>query len=70
MILDNKQNFEERLRTTSNKLNNTLEFFRRLQKNLPRQSLLKIDQAFIRLHFDYDRIIFDQSYSSSFHQKL
>ena len=70
MILDNKQNFEERLRTTPNKLNNTLEFFRRLQKNLSRQSLLTIDPAFIRLHLDYDGIIFDQSYSSSFHQKL
>ena len=37
---------------------------------LPREALLIIYKSFIRPHFDYGDVIFDQSYNDSFHAKL
>ena len=37
---------------------------------LPRSSLLTIYKTFVRSHFDYAGVVYDQSYKSSFHEKL
>ena len=37
---------------------------------LPREALLTIYKSFIRPHFDYGDVIYDQSYNDSFHAKL
>ena len=37
---------------------------------LPREALLTIYKSFIRPHFDYGDVIYDQSYNDLFHAKL
>ena len=70
MYLDCKLNFEEHLKTIVNKINKTIGLLRKLQNFLPRKSLLTMYKSFIRPHLDYGDIIYDQTYNTSFHQKL
>ena len=63
LILDDKLNFKSHLREKCSK-------FKKLQNTLPRQALLTIYKSFVRPHLDYGGIIYDQSYNSSFCQKL
>ena len=70
MFLDCKLNFEEHLKTIVNKINKTIGLLRKLQNFLPRKSLLTMYKSFIRPHLDYGDIIYDQSYNTSFHQRL
>ena len=70
MYLDCKLNFEEHLKTIINKIIKTIGLLRTFQNFLPRKSLLTIYKSFIRPHFDYGDIIYDQSYNTSFHQRL
>ena len=70
MFLYSKLNFEEHVRKhehMSTKVNKAVGSFHKLQKTLPRQSLLTTYKAFIRPHLDYGDAIFDQSYNVSFH---
>ena len=68
IFLDCKLHFEEHL--IVNKINNTIGLLRKFQNVLPRKSLLTIYKSFIRPHLDYGDIIYDQSYNTSFHQRL
>ena len=70
MILDCKLNFEEHLKTIVNKINKTIGLLRIFQNFLPRKSLLTIYKSFLRSHLQYGYIIYDQSYNTSFHQRL
>ena len=70
MFLDCKLNFEEHLKTIINKIIKTIGLLRKFQNFLPRKSLLTIYKSFIRPHFDYGDIIYDQTYNTSFHQRL
>ena len=70
MFLDCKLNFEEHLKTIVNKINKTIGLLRKFQNFLPRKSLLTIYKFFIRPHLDYGDICYDQSYNTSFHQRL
>ena len=70
MYLDWKLNFEEHLKTIINKIIKTIGLLRIFQKFLPRKSLLTIYKSFIGPHFDYGDIIYDQTYNTSFHQRL
>ena len=70
MYLDCKLNFEEHLKTIINKIIKTIGLLRKFQNFLPRKSLLTIYKSFIRPHFDYGDIIYDQTYNTSFHQRL
>ena len=70
MFLDCKLNFEEHLKTIINKIIKNIGLLRKFQNLLPRKSLLTIYKSFIRPHFDYSNIIYDQSYNTSFHQRL
>ena len=70
MYLDCKLNFEEHLKTIINKIIKTIGLLRKFQNFLPRKSLLTIYKSFMRPHFDYGDIIYDQTYNTSFHQRL
>ena len=70
MYLDCKLNFEEHLKTIINKIIKTIGLLRKFQNFLPRKSLFTIYKSFIRSHFDYGDIIYDQTYNTSFHQRL
>ena len=70
MYLDTKLNFQEHLNNVLSKLKETIGLLRKLQALLPRQSLVTVYKAFIRSHLDYEDIIYDQTNSDSFHQKM
>ena len=70
MFLDYKLNFEEHLKTIVNKINKTIGLLREFQNFLPRKSLLTIYKSYIRPQLDYGDIIYDQTYNTSFHQRL
>ena len=53
-----------------NKINKTIGLLCKFQNFLPRKALLTIYKPFIRPHLDYGDIISDQTYNTSFHQKL
>ena len=70
MLLDCKLNFEEHIKSIVNKINKTIGLLRKFQNFLPIKSLLTIYKSFIRPHLDYGDMIYDQSYNTSFHQRL
>ena len=52
MFLDEKLNFGEHLRYIASKVNTSIGLLRKLQKCLPRPSLVTIYKSFIRRHLD------------------
>ena len=70
IALDNRLSFEDHLKMMLNKVNKTIGLLRKLHNILSRSALLTIYKSFIRPHLDYDDIIYDQAYNTSFHQKL
>ena len=70
MILDSKLNFQEHLKNILNKVNKTIGLLWNLQNILPLGPLLTIYKSFVKPHFDYGDVIYDQHYNNSFHQKL
>ena len=70
MYLNTKLNFQEHVNNILSKVNKTIGLMRKLQAFLPRQSLVMVYKAFLRLHLDYGDIIYDQTYNESFHQKM
>ena len=70
LILDNKLNFSEHLKDVFDKISKTIGLIRIFQLILPRFSLLSINKTFVRPHFDYGDIIYDQTYKVPFHRKL
>ena len=59
MCLDAKLNFQEHLNNVLSKVNKTIGLLRKLEAFLPRQSLVTVYKAFIRLYLDYGDIIYD-----------
>ena len=53
-----------------NKLNKYRGLLLKCQSIIPRSALNTIYKTLIRLHLDYDDIIYGQPYNTSFHQKL
>ena len=70
MFLNCKVIFEEHVKTIVNEINKTIGLLRKFQNVLPTKLLLAINKSFIRPHLDYGDIIYDQSYNTSFHQRL
>ena len=70
IILDNRLSFANHLKMILNKVNKTVGLLCKLHNILRRPALLTIYKSFIRTHLDYGDIIYDQAYSTSFHQKL
>ena len=70
LFLDEKLHFGEHLTCIANNVNTYIRLIRKLQKCLPRESLVIIYKSFIRSHLDYGDVIFDQAYNKSFHENL
>ena len=70
MLLDFKLSFNEHLEIVFVKVNRDIPILRKLQSVLPREAILTIYKSFIRPHFDYGDVIYDQSYNDLFHAKL
>ena len=70
VTLDVKLSFGENLNHVLNKVNKTIGLLRKLQNLLSRSALITIYKAFVRQHHDYGDILFDQTYNSSFDEKL
>ena len=70
MFLDFKLSFNEHLETVFAQVNRGIAILRKLQTVLPREALLTIYKSFILPYFDYECVIYDQSYNNSFHAKL
>ena len=70
MFLDFELSFNEHLEKVFAKVNRGIAILRKLQPVFPREALLTIYKSFIRLHFDYGHVIYDQSYNDSFYAKL
>ena len=62
--------FREHLRNIFEKVNRTIHLLRKLQNNIPRAPLVTIYKFFIRPHLDYGDVLYDQTFSNSFHEKL
>ena len=60
MYLDTKFNFQE------HKVNKAIGLLRKLQAFSPHRSLVTVSEVFIRSHFDYGDIIYEQTYYDSF----
>ena len=59
VFLDFQLNFREHFDNMLNKVNKTIGLLQKLQKSLPRPTLLKICKAFIRPRLDFGDIIYD-----------
>ena len=51
------------------KVNKITGLSRKLQRVLPRSSLVTIYESFVTPHLEYDGIIFDRAFKNSFHQR-
>ena len=69
-MLDLKLTFNEHIHHILSQANKSIGLLRKCQPVLPRSSLLTTYKTFIRSHFDYANVVYDQSYKSSFHEKL
>ena len=69
MFLDCKLNFEEHLKTIVNKINKTVDLLRKFHNFLPSKALQYINPLSNHT-FDYGDNIYDQSYTTSFLQRL
>ena len=70
VTLDVKLTFGERLNNVLNKANKTIGLLRKLQNLLPMSTLITIYKAFVRPHHDYGYFLYNQTYNSSFNEKL
>ena len=70
IYLDNKLDFCEDLWNIFKKINRTISLFRELPNNLPRTVLVTIYKSFVRLHLDFEDILYDQIFNNSFHEKF
>ena len=63
MLLDTKMDFQDHLRSTWNKITKSMSFLTKIP-------LLTIYKSFIRLHFDFSNIIYDETLKNSFPNML
>ena len=67
LVLDSKLTFNEYINHILSKFNKSIGLLRKFPLVLPWPSLLTIYKTFIRSHFDYANVVYDQCYQSSFH---
>ena len=70
LTLDSKLSFNEHINDKINQANRGLGLLRKLQTNLPRNSLLTIYKSFIRPLLDYADVVYDQPSNASFSKKI
>ena len=58
----------KKLNFGANKVTTSIGLLHKLQRVLPRRSLVIKFKSFITTHFDYGDIIFDQAYNKCFHE--
>ena len=69
LYLDEKLNFSHRIKEKISKAYRGIGVIKKLQNNLPRQSLLTIYNSFIRPHLDYENVVYDQPPNETFCSK-
>ena len=67
MFLDSILAFKEHMQNVLNKVSKTIGLLHKLQKILPRSSLITTCKSFGRSHLDYGDIVYDQAYNVYFH---
>ena len=70
LYLDEKLNFSHHIKEKISKAYRGNGVIKKLQNNLPRQSLLTIYKSFIRPHLDYGDVVCDQPHNETFCSKL
>ena len=70
LLLDNRLVFDRHVEEMILRANKGIGLITRLRRYLPRNSLLTIYKAFIRLHLDYGDVVYDYPGNASFMQKL
>ena len=60
LVLDSKLTLNEHINHILSKVNKSIGLLRKFQPGLPRSSLLTIYKTFIRNHFDYADVVYDQ----------
>ena len=70
VYLDVKLDFRKHLQNTFKKINKTISLLRKLQNNLLRAPLVTIYKSFVRPHVDHRDISYNQTFNSSFHERL
>ena len=70
MYLDKALNFNLHIKEKMPKTMKGIGVIQKLNKTLPRHSLIAIYQLFVRPHLDYGDIIYDQPNNESFTQKM
>ena len=70
LVLDSKLTFNEHIKHILSKVNKSIGLLRKFQPVLPRSSLFTIYKIFILSHFNYADVVDDQSYKSTFYEKL
>ena len=68
--LDEKLDFSHYIKEKISKAYKGIGVIKKLQNNLPRQSLLTIYKSFIRPHLDYGDVVYDQPHNETFCSKL
>ena len=68
--MDTKLNFSGRIKSNTQKIGKTMGLLRQFQEIFPRLSFLTVYKNFIRSWFDYTDFIYDQAYTSVFHDKF
>ena len=68
--VDEKLNFSHHIKKKISKAYRGLGVIKKLQNNLPKQSLLTIYKSFIRPHLDYGDVVYDQPHNETFCSKL
>ena len=69
LYLDEKLNFSHRIKEKISKAYRGIGVIKKLQNNLPRQSLLTIYNSFIRPHLDNENVVYDQPPNETFCSK-
>ena len=70
MVLDSKLRYDYHLGTLFPEVRKTTGFVPKLNRILPRASLVSIFKTFVRAHFDYGAVLYDQAFNSAFQDKL
>ena len=70
LYLDKKFNFSCHIKVKISKAYRGIGVIKKIQNNLPRQSLLIIYKSFVRLHLDYEDVVYDQPHNETFCSKL
>ena len=70
LYLDEKLNFSHHIKEKISKAYRGIKVIKKLRIISPKQSLLTINKSFIRPHFDFRDVVYDQPHSETFCSKL